>query len=163
MMLYSKIKLRTALLGDKHTGKGIRRFSRSDKRLENLPLEPKLWAWALSQAAESLSIPFSDDMVRVAPDIRCPTLVMHNRRYRKNGSGRQMEDLFESVRAGTVLTVPFIVFTEPAPDARVPGVIASADFRKVLEATGKMIGVSPWGSKFGYGRFTVVSLSENPE
>jgi len=160
MMINARIRLDTPLLGDKHTGAGVRRFSRADRRLERLPLEAKLWAWALSQSAEALRIPYSDDMVRVASSIRCPTLAMHARSYRKAAGGALKKELFESVRAGTVLEVQFMVFSKPAPDAAVSGIISVENFRRVLETTGSMVGVSPWGSKFGYGRFTVLDVSE---
>jgi hypothetical protein len=162
MMLRVRIKLLTPLLGSKATRDGVRRFNR-DNRMDGdtVPLDMALWHWALSQAADTLGVPFSGDMVRMADGVKGPALSLYIRRYRRSAGGEECKEQFESVRGGAELDIPFMLFTSPAPGAGKDGILTLEDFRRILELTGSMVGVSPWGSKFGYGRFRLLGVEES--
>lgn len=159
MLVDAQIKLKTPLLGDKVCRDRVKRFSRENSVATGiLPLDTPLWIWALSEAAKSLNIVYTPEAFRMASEVTSPTICLYNRKW-VDKKGRKHTDQFEAVRAGTILTVPFILFDNPSPGKEGP-VLSLKEFGDMLSLTGSMIGVSPWGSKFGYGRFKLVKLKQ---
>jgi hypothetical protein len=120
------------------------------------------WQWALSEATDALCRnDLLVDNVRFT-SMKMPTVVLFNRRWKDNGKNR--EELFEAFREGTVLTVPFYV--PSAPDVDLPAVDKNKrppdnpEMNLLFSFIGEVLGLSPWGSKFGYGRFNVLEIVE---
>jgi len=156
MLLQVKIKLTSPLLGDKMNTGGVRRFTRTAQmRNDEIPLDSALWVWAITQAAESLNLYITGDMFRIPTKIQAPTLHLYNRRWTTK-TGKKKVDMFESVRTGSVLTIPILLFSEVPTSITKDRVVAECDFIAALHLVGTLIGISPWGSKFGYGRFEVL-------
>jgi len=156
MLLQVKIRLTSPLLGDKMNTGGVRGFTRT-KQISNdeVPLDSALWVWAITQAAESLNIKITGDMFRIPAKIQAPTLNLYNRRWTTK-AGKKKVDMFESIRAGSVLTIPILLFSAVPGNNVENSVISEQDFIAALALVGTFIGVSPWGSKFGYGRFEIL-------
>lgn len=63
-------------------------------------------------------------------------------------------DQFESFRKGTILTVEFLI-RQTLPKA--PTLL---QFQHLLSFVGTWLGLSPWGSKFGFGRFELIDATD---
>lgn len=154
MLCEIKIRMTTPSLGQQKDPSGIRRFTRTARN--DLAIDLERWIWAFSEAANSLHIALTTASLHPAEGISAPTIVLYNRRWkdRKNGEEVQRQEMFESVRKGTVLTFRLAVTTDkekPTP---------TADQVKALFAyIGEFIGISQWGNRFGYGRFTVEAVA----
>lgn len=120
------------------------------------------WRWAMNEALASMGIrgETSADFIRLPIYIKCPKVNYYERVYRENG-GQRKKETFESFRGGSMFTIPITILTqkENAYDEgeRPP---TEKEVLRMLEIMGEDIGISPWGSKFGYGRF-IVTRSEN--
>lgn len=158
MMFALKIKLVSQMLGGTITHEKIRRF---DRRRNSTDLAPDAvqWRWALKQAAETLRLDVSTDAIAVPPGIQAPTLSLYRRHYYRDKGGKRervYED-FESINTGAVLTIYLQVASSlpGKPHAKVPN---KADVENLFVFIGQFLGLSPWGSKYDYGRFTVLEL-----
>jgi len=148
MILQIQIKLTTPLLGDKFTKEKIRRFEKADED-NYLKINRDLWCKAIQEAD---SIKTSGKRIKdiLPPDkILSPTLRIYRRMYNK-----RKIDVFESIQKQTVLTFQLAVKTkdEQSPDVET--------VKELFELIGKHIGLSDWGSKFGYGRFKVLYVKD---
>jgi hypothetical protein len=161
-MLYEvKIRLLMPWLGSQKTQEQVRRFrkiSRGDKEGE-IELDRELWDWAYRQAIESLRFTHVDSTtIRAAMSIRCPTLVLYKRKY-KSPNGKTQEEMFECITKGTILTFPLVV-TSPQDKLMDKEAPTKKELETLFEFIGEFIGLSPWGSKFGYGTFTLENIEE---
>jgi hypothetical protein len=118
------------------------------------------WQWALQEAAEALHIEDIDiATIRTESGFDAPTLQLFNRRY--SHKGKPHEEMFESIRENTILTFNILV-TKPLPivgesnGQRQPDL---DELNKLFSFVGKMIGLSPWGTRFGFGKFTVEQIT----
>lgn len=159
MLQQVKIKLTSPLLGDQRTREGVRRFDKTDD--DFLILSPAHWYWACKEAACSLHMDNMEPETIKAPDkILIPTLHLYNNRYRSE-SGRQLQEMFECIKAGTVITFYTLITgleLGQISSGKVPA--TQDDLLKILTLIGQHIGMSPWGNKFGFGRFNVVEIKE---
>jgi len=158
-MLYEvKIRLTMPWLGAQKTTEQIRRFKLSKDKKE-LDLDRELWDWAYRQAIASLHFDDIDSTtIRSSMSIKSPTVALHTRKY-KNKAGKQQQELFECIVKNTVITIPVMVATNPEDmnDKRSP---TKKELETMFEFIGEFVGLSPWGSKFGYGTFKLISITE---
>lgn len=166
MLLTIKIRLKSPLLGQQATGKSpgakgtsvqVRRFK---KEGDQISIDIPQWLWWFREAANALKMKDVDvSCIRMDSGFRAPALFLHNRRWTQ--SSKLQQECFESIREGTVLTLPlFIASTEdPKSPLRPPTL---TEVHQLFAFVGQWLGISPWGGKFGYGRFTVDSCNETP-
>lgn len=153
--------MKTDMLGAQQTKERVRRFKRAG--VEKLQLELPQWYWAIDQAIEALSIKNVDSFaVRLSDTFVSPTLNLLVRRWSGGKGKNQEKEMFESINKGTILTFPLLLAssadpTSPLDAGRPPSI---KELEQIFSLIGEMLGLSPWGSKFGYGRFRVESLKE---
>lgn len=159
-MIYAlKIRLTSQMLGNVNSHEKVRRFERCRKSSDLQP-DPVLWRWALAQAAQSLHLRVETDAIAIPPGIRAPTLSLYRRHFYKDGKKGRKERVFEDfecINVGAVLTIYLQVASSlpGEPNKKVP---SRADLENLFVFIGKFVGLSPWGSRFDYGRFDVVEL-----
>lgn len=156
-----KIKLTTPFLAARRKER-IRVFDTrivDDKKY--FKIDTPQWRWAIREAFSSMDlIPAVDiDYLRLPADILAPTI----RTYRRVWDARRGEESFECFQAGTLITIPLFILTELEQHVFNGIQIASRppelqEVKTCFEIIGENIGLSPWGSKFGYGRFVVDSV-----
>lgn len=159
-MLYElKIRLDKAFLGKQCTREQIRRFHKT--KAGEIGIDADQWAWALREAAVSLRLDATVDLdcIRFEEGFRSPSLGLYVRKWHEKGKKRQ--EMFESIRENTILTMDVLitsVYADQIASSKAPP--TGEQFTSLMNFAGKMIGLSPWGSKFGFGRFHVESLKE---
>lgn len=152
-----KCKLTTPFLGARRKEK-MRVFDINtvgDKKY--FKIDNPQWRWALREAFGSMGlIPTVDiDYIRLPAEIQAPAI----RTYKRLWESRN-EESFECFQAGTVITFPVFILTE-LEQRNFNGIQISSrpptkeEVKECFEIIGESIGLSPWGSKFGYGRFIV--------
>ena len=167
MLIKMRLRLRTPLLGNQQTPENVRRFVRDDAfRPPRLKVDLAQWYWAVGQSMEALGYSNLDQFaVRFEDSMVSPKLQLYVRRWSDTKRGGHEQEMFESIGKGTVLTFhPMLLSTQEPSQAeskRRPPTLE--ELRKVMSCVGDMLGLSPWGSKFGYGRFTVESLEATNE
>jgi len=73
------------------------------------------------------------------------------------------EEMFEAISSGAVLTLRFAV-TSPMPNSNAVSNLEAPDNRQlesIFKFIGLYLGFSPWGNKFKYGRFSVLSVEDD--
>lgn len=119
------------------------------------------WRWALKEAMDSLGLlaEVDVDYVRLPTKILAPTIRLYTRVW--DSKNQDKREMFQSFQAGAVLTIPLFILNELEPsgfsntmpiEQRAP---TAEEVTECFRVIGKEVGLSPWGSKFGYGRFTV--------
>jgi hypothetical protein len=154
MLCEIKLRLTQPMLGQQRDPSGIRRFTRTSSNALAIDLER--WIWAFNDAAQSLHMNVHTGALHPAEGITAPTLVFYNRRWidRKGTKEVQCSEMFESVRKGTVLTFRVAVTSgqdKPAPTLE--------QVKQLFSYIGEFLGISQFGNRFGYGRFTVESAT----
>ena len=153
----TKLRLTSSWLGNQRTREGVRRFRRDkDNKLQ---VDLAQWSWTFKQAAEALHMDCVDtDTIRPQANIDPPKLVLYRRNYTHNN--KQQFEMFEAMRENTVITLKILV-------TAVPIVGVNKDFRfspdearlsDILKFSGSLLGLSPWGNQYGYGRFEIEEL-----
>lgn len=152
-MVYDlRMKLKTPFLGNQQTQSKIRKFRRTDSG--DIALDSAQWKFVISESIDSLAMDVNPEAVRLPLEFRAPKLNLYTRRW-KDENGIHSED-FESISKGAVLTVKVLSLKQsenniqPGPDQE--------ELKLIFEFAGAWIGLSPWGSKFNYGRFDVLAL-----
>ena len=154
MYIDVRLKLTSPFLGNKRTPAQVRRFVRNK---DDLALDLVQWNWALKESLMALHIDSVDlECIRLPTGIRMPAVVAYNRRW--DNKGKEQQEMFEAIREGTVLTVPVLITSTSENSSLRPP--ATEEFKSLINFTGKMLGLSPWGCRFGYGRFYVLSITE---
>lgn len=155
-MLHSvTLKLTRPLLGDKRTSSNIRRFQR-DESDACIELEPSFWFWTVRQAVLALSLNSVDEStIGVPGSVKTPALALYAHGY-YGRDGRRREDRFECVRSGTHLTFEILLTESLEKDGRRAPTLE--EFTSILKFVGKYLGISPWGSKFDFGRYELLDL-----
>lgn len=165
-----KIKLKKAMLAARH-GKGdVRRFDLNPGSSNKVRWEINQvqWRWAMSEALDSMNLlrETSVDYIRIPVDIECPGIGLYTRRW-TDKAGSHKED-FEAFRAGTTITIPVTILSEleGKSDSPFDNLLSlrpptEEEVFKCFDIIGAEIGLSPWGSKFGYGRFEVVRPNDH--
>ena len=146
MILNVKLRLTSPMLAGLPPGRdGIRHF---DKQGNCILVNQAAWLEQFSQAAGRLG--YVIDIDTIVPPDRILTASVHI--YRKEFSRVKVE-LFESFRKGTILSLQIEVKDAPkAPSEHQMG--------HLLAYVGVHLGISPWGSRCGFGRFDVLEISK---
>jgi hypothetical protein len=154
MLCEIKIRLTQPMLGQQRDPSGIRRFTRTSAAA--LAIDHERWIWAFNEAAKALHLEVDTSALHPSDGIASPTIVLYNRKWvdRKSGSERQRQEMFESVRKGTVLTFRLAVTGSQLLPAPTPD-----EVKALFSYIGEFIGISQWGNRFGYGRFTVDTVT----
>jgi len=159
-MLYEiKLKATSPWLGDIRRGKDkIRRFQRGHTA-DILAFDLPRLQWSFKEACEALHLNHvNTKVIRMEEGFVAPKLVSYRRRYNHQKKKEQQEDFFEAIREGTHLTMQVLV-TQAPPDTHdhlIPP--DQNELEQIFRFIGKMLGLSPWGGHFGYGRFEVLEL-----
>ena len=149
MILHVKLRLSTPMLGGLPPGKdGVRHF---DKRGNCILVYQAAWREQFHQAACRLG--YVLDIETIVPPERILTASVHI--YRKEFSRVKVEQ-FESFRKGTILSLQLEV--KPGPKAP-----SYHQMEHLMAYVGVHLGISPWGSKIGYGRFDVLEICQQDE
>jgi hypothetical protein len=148
-MLYAvQLRLESPLLGDRTPDTmGVRRFQRGKNNEIHIPVS--IWRSLLDQAQADIGSHYTLDSVNMPETIRVSSTQMYTRRY-----NRTKIDFFESVQKGASVRFDVLVRNQNIKDA--PG---APGLHSLLSHIGEWIGISPWGVKFGYGRFKVVHIT----
>lgn len=179
-----RIKLTEAMLAARRGSNKIRRFDIAPvdkKKFPDKPLmwEPNLlqWRWALKEALEAkgLSSDSVIDFIRLPNQIKCPSIHLYQRNWKDSKNpGVQQHELFEAFNVGSEITIPILIVSELEDKDETQPKNAFAEMFKTkpptkqdvidcFEIIGANIGLSPWGSKFGYGRFVVIKDNDQQE
>lgn len=155
-MLYTlRIKLTTPFLGNKQTKKQIREFRRDSNG--NIQIDSPQWHFVIREAIDTLGMNVNPEAIRLPLAYRSPRVGLYTRRW-KDDRGMQTEE-FECIQKGTELTIELLSLKQSENSIQ-PGPTRDELFH-ILDCAGKWIGLSPWGSKFTYGRFEVLTLEPN--
>lgn len=157
--IYSaRLRLTSTWLGQQKTKDNVRRFRRDrDKRIA---IDLAHWSWTFQQAAEALRLgDVETDCIRTESGFDSPSLILYHRKYRYKG--RPHEEMFEAIRENTVLTLPFLVtgFLEETGEENHKHPPNRKELEQILKFAGQWLGLSPWGCRYGYGRFDIESLN----
>lgn len=179
-----KIKLTEAMLAARRGNNKIRRFDIAaidKKKFPNRPMmwEPNLlqWRWAIKEALEAKGFAAESviDFIRLPNQIQCPSVHLYQRNWKDSKNpGVQQHEMFEAFAAGAEITIPILIVSELEDNVESQSKnIFEATFKtkaptkkdiiECFELIGSNIGLSPWGSKFGYGRFIVLKDNEQQE
>jgi hypothetical protein len=153
-MFSLRLKLTSAYLGNKNTREHVRKFDRTPEGL--IRIDKALWLWAFQEALEAFQW-FDIDSSCIRMELtEAPATILYNRRWRQGDQA--LTEKFEAISKGGILGFRVLILNRSeAPAKRPPSL---DEFRALLNTIGQMIGVSPWGSKFEYGRFLVLSVDE---
>lgn len=156
-MLYRLIiKLTSPLLGANKCETAVRKFCREGPAV--LQIDGEKWEWLLDNARTALHKPSICIACICSPkSTKLPSISV----YRRNGnlpSGAKFTDMFECAKTGTILALEFAVTTKakdvPA-DMTVP---TEGELAQMMKYIGDHLGISPFGSHRGYGRFEIKSI-----
>lgn len=120
------------------------------------------WRWMMNEAMASVpgTEDVSVDYIRLPVYVKAPKLCMYERKYTLNGEKKK--ETFEAFPAGSRITVPIFILNEmesdDITDKRPP---TKEEVLAMFEVAGESIGISPWGSKFGYGRFDIARTDDD--
>ena len=156
-MLY-EVKIKVAdkpWLGQQKSKDKTRKFRR-DKR-NRIAIDSVQWQWAFESAAKALDYAIDVETIRTESGIPAPSISLYNRKY--HSRGKPMEEMFEAIREGTVLTFDILLMESGAVGGQVYRAPSQEELHHILDYVGMFIGLSPWGSRWGYGRFELVDLS----
>jgi hypothetical protein len=148
-----KIKLTSVWLGNQRTRENVRRFRRD--RDGKIAVDLAQWNWTFQQAADALHMDDIDtDTIRPQVNIDPPSLVLYRRNY--THKNKQQCEMFEALRENCVLNIQVLVTTSDKQDKFPPDL---ARLSNIFRFTGMLLGLSPWGGQYGYGRFDVEDLT----
>lgn len=163
-MLYElRIKLTTPMLGDQTTRDNLRKFDTPPVFNGDIRLSIPRWHWAVSEAAKQADLEHVDAR-RIMLDhrLRRPSMELYNRSWfeERRGKSVRCSEMFESIRAGAELTLGFLItdVADPSGDVDKLKTPSLGELTVLMQTVGSYIGISPWGSSFGYGRFDVMHI-----
>jgi hypothetical protein len=140
----------------KNGGDKIRKFRRDKKN--RIAINQVQWQWAMASAAKSLEYDIDVETIRTESGFDAPTMGLYNRRWVHKG--KPHEELFECIREGSVLSIPILVMESGEIEGQQYKAPTRDELEHVFEYTGMFIGLSPWGSKWGYGLYEIVALDK---
>lgn len=148
MLLTLKVKLAAPVLGGlKPDHGGVRRFERTNGLLL---VRQFRFEESLQLAGRNLGLPNADAFVRMEHTCQPPTITLYDRRFRQNNILKQ--EMFEAFRKGSVISFRCMLRDDLEGCPRIEQI------RELFSVAGEYVGMSPFGSKFGMGRFNVESL-----
>ena len=159
--LQVRIKLLSPFLGDIKTPTG--RKLNTKKVGDVVYWKPQIsqWRWAMKEALDSfgLQLETSVDFIRFPVNIKAPKISAYQRAFHVQ-DGRKNE-IFESFAAGAVIS--FQLFVLSSLEGQNNSMIqltqrppTKEEVINCLKLVGANIGLSPWGSKYDYGRFVLL-------
>lgn len=136
---------------------GVFCFERARGNRAAAVLGSKEWSWLWNEAWDvgDIDREIYRDAIRMEHRLILPSLMLFPRSI---GETRVQH---ESIREGTILTLSgTVVSPEPATAKNSKSRKPTLDeTRLALQYMGDMLGISPWGKKFGYGRFDLHEIS----
>lgn len=163
MLVDIRIKLLEPFLGDRPTPHPprIRRFIR---REGELLLNMEQWNRAVRQALTDLHMEDVEPASVMFPlTLPLGRTDLFNRKWwdKKWDQGKKVpilrEEMCECVRQGAELSFDVVLAVESIDLKN--RIITLEEFQRVMEHIGLMIGLSPFGSHFRFGRFKVLSVT----
>lgn len=156
-----RIKFTRPFLGTRPNRDGIKTIDVDKRPGESgevmLCLDHAQWRWAMKEAIDSLGLSgqTSIDFIRFPIKAKAPKISKYMKVF--DSKNPKKNPIFECFPAGSILS--FSVFLlgsteEDSLDGKRP--LTEEEFLECLKLVGEFIGISPWGSKFGYGRFDVL-------
>lgn len=159
-----RIKLRSPFLGDIKTPKGRKLNTKTTGGVVYWKPQISQWRWAMKEALDSLGLQLetSVDFIRFPVEIRAPKISAYQRAFHVQDTIKY--ELFESFATGAVISFRlFILGSLEGQNSMIQIPQRQPTKEEVLNCfkiVGSSIGLSPWGSKYDYGRFIV--LPEQP-
>jgi len=151
MIYIVQVRLMSHWLGElKPDHKGVRRFKTTNARVN---VNSQFWQDQLSLAARNLQLDLDVRRTVIPPNGILPASV---HLYRRVYSQVNVE-YFESFRKGTILTFDLLIRDD------LPRHPEGSQLKLLLSFTGQYLGLSQFGSKFGFGRFGLVSVTQPSE
>jgi hypothetical protein len=143
MLLVVKVRLKSPWLGEmKPDHRNVRRFRRQGPHLH---VHATHWRETYQLAARQLGLNPNPEAFQPPAFLLPASLHLYKRTY------SQVEvEWFEAMRGGTILAWDCLL-REDLP--RAPSL---EEFRRTLVVVGRHFGLSPFGNKFGYGRFELI-------
>lgn len=158
--LILRCKLTSPFLGDQRSASGTRKFDTAiyKDELYFLPNNAQ-WRWALKEAMDAIGVLAESniDFVRLPSRILAPKIHLYTRILDRQNPDRR--DRFDCFQEGTVISFPVMILgsLEQNNPLGLPERPPTQDeIIQCFELIGESIGLSPWGSKFGYGRFMLL-------
>lgn len=153
------------MLGDQHTRDNIRRFDRPASLNGCIRLDMPRWNWAISEALKTSNMFQGIDPERIMMEhkLKTPKLDLHNRSWlkenRRTGKKTRCREMFEAISEGAEITLNVLVSEDPSPDSKdIRRAPTQEELVRMFSVMGDLVGISPWGSQFGYGRFSVLEV-----
>jgi hypothetical protein len=165
MYVYLRIKLTSRFMGSLRTDTPLRKLNRPPRLNGEIETDTAHWNWAVQQAASNLK-DVDPASIRVPASFQPTRIEVYQHNWTRRISTSKMvrtevcSGLFESLRPGAVLTLPFMLVSELAPEDMDSGLrpATAEEFMEIMKIVGEMLGISPWGSRFGFGRFRVLAV-----
>lgn len=157
--LQLRLRVTTPWLGERRA-KDVRKFDVSkigDKTY--LVLDLIRWRWAMKEALDSMGVlgEIDIDFVGLPAMLPAPALRMYRRVWDPKNPNNQ--EMFQCIQSNTVLTVPVTILSSlpetPFSEALGLRPPTEDELKKCFSTIGESIGLSPFGSRFGYGRFVL--------
>lgn len=149
MLVIAQVRLTSHFLGElKPDNRGVRRFKMNARKPNLVAVNQTGWLDDLVAAAHTMKMGVNVRKTVVPPDGILPASV---HLLRRTFSGAHVE-FFESFRKGAILTFDLMVHDEK------PNCPSMDQLHQILEFTGEHFGISQWGKKFGFGRFSLLKL-----
>lgn len=158
MRFVFSVRLTSPILGQIQTPE-IMKFWR-DRTTDMIELDQAMWVWLWTTALEEVA---AKDVyrgaVRMDRFLSPIQTVVYARRFRKGQVQKQCEH--EAIRKGAIVTFGASIVT---PDPSEPPTTQTLrrpepeELAKALERIGNTLGISPFGSQFGYGRFNISTM-----
>jgi len=136
------------MLGELHQDvAGVRRFKKLQGRIA---VNTFRYREQFKAACNLLKLTNIDiDTILPEESFESPTIVLYRRIF-----SRIHVELFEAIQKGCELTMEWGIRDD------LPRSPSLEQFSSILSATGKYLGLSQFGTKFGFGRFNVMSVKE---
>lgn len=118
------------------------------------------WRWAMGQACRALQLDLdgvSVDYVSLPTGVSIAGVTPYVRKFRDKGGARR-EQRHESIRSSAAIRVRLLVLDSleyGGEDTRPP---TERELLDIFRLIGDNIGLSPFGSSLGYGRFSVTEV-----
>lgn len=158
-------RLETPFLGSLHGRDHIMRFD-TVKINDDMYIKVNTaqWRWAMKEALDSMGILAETgiDYVRLPIKLKAPSIRYYSLRGSSKEGGRNT--VHECFQAGTVLTIPVFVLSVLEGSDGMAGLFnqrppTEKEVVECFSIIGECIGLSPWGSKSGFGRFSVEDMA----
>jgi hypothetical protein len=142
MLITLNLRVTTRWLGDKRTNQKIRKFDVT--KSGNMKIDADLWLDTMYKAGRDLGIPVNRGAIMLPDDIPAPKFHKFKRVWNKVNA-----ENFESIVPGTIISIPIVI------DEDEDEWMTKEIFLDLMAHVGQFYGLSPWGSKFNLGRFTI--------